>query len=317
MEEKKRREEKKRIKVPEVDSETLEDHISRSIIEILQEFTYYSISKHSSPDDTKHISKNTIKAHLEQGKIPPDSFDSYIRAFGQIKRFDKTILEVNEKFNVENMEELIKIYYDIFETLNNFYKAFKKLPHDLISDKIKNKESAKELSQRFWYLLNKCFEAFCTLGRSDVLFLNKFFKSDENARQVIMTKMNNAKAVSYFDAIDILLNGEGNLWIDAYKDYSSNTEKKSSDEQNWEILTDKLQKFVYPKEINKKSNNIIDHALAINEFFAVIWPEEGETDTKFGSKEIEALIVFKYFLTQEAQQKLLNELQIEYPGLAE
>lgn len=53
-------------------------------------------------------------------------------------------------------------------------------------------------------------------------------------------------------------------------------------------------------------------AQVINAFLILIWPPEGETDTKFGPQEIEPLIIFKYFLTEEARQNLLDELQIDY-----
>ena len=64
--------------------------------------------------------------------------------------------------------------------------------------------------------------------------------------------------------------------------------------------------------INKETNQIAFRAIGFNGFLSLIWPKEGATDTNFGTKEIEALIVFKYFLTKEAQQNLLDKLQIDY-----
>lgn len=306
----------KEIKIPQIDRQnflTLEGHISALILIILQHCTYNSIWKNSLLD-TKRISRNTIKSNLEQGKISPESFDSYIKAFGEIKQFNFGIDGTWSDADIQSGKEIYAICYKALIEANELYKMLKNLPYTLFSKTISSEESVEIYSQRFWYLLNKCFEAFCTLKFNDVMFLIKYFKSDEAVRKIIMTKMNSAETASYFNSVEMLLNGEGSLWVDAHKNYSSNTEKKSSSEQNWEILNRKLQNFASVKEIDGKFAEKPNQAVVLSGFFALIWPEEGEADTKFGPKEIEALIIFKYFLTEESRQKLIDELYGDQSG---
>lgn len=307
-----KKEGRKKIKVPKDENpSTLEDFISLVILSILPYCPYNAISQGSLLDGQR-ISKNTIKSHLEHGKIPAESFDSYIRAFRKLKRLDIE-LESGQKFsNMETMKKIISVYCNTLEALNERYKRLKGLPNSLISDKIKNWDFAKKYSQRFWYLLNKCFEAFCTLNYIDIMFLIRFFKSDEFQRKMIMEKMENATSKSYFEVAKMLVSGDGGLWIDAYKKFSSRTEKRTSEEQNWKIFIEKLQKHLDINRVGKEAMVEVRKAQIINSFLILIWPPEGETDTKFGSQEIEALIVFKYFLTEEARQNLLDELQIDY-----
>lgn len=308
------REERKRIEVPNLENpSTFEDYMSQLILAVLPLCSYNAISQGSRLDG-KRISKNTIKSHLSQGKIPPDSFDTYIRAFKQLNQLDVE-LENGQKINdskLAAMKKFITTYCDILEWANERYKAMKGFSYELISDRIKDWDFAKKYSQRFWYFLNKCFEAFCTLDYYDFLFLNKFFKGDEAARQLIMEKMEGEKANHYSETVEALLNGEGNLWIEAHKKCSSEAEKKTSKEQNWEIFNRKIKKMTTVSGINKGTNQIARKAMEFNDFLRLIWPKEGESDTKFGTKEIEALIIFKYYLTEEARQNLLDKLQIDY-----
>lgn len=307
-----KRAERKQIQVPKDENpSTFEDFISLTILSILPYCPYNAISQGSLLDGQR-ISKNTIKSHLEHGKIPAESFDSYIRAFRKLKRLDIE-LESGQKFsNMETMTKLISVYCDILEALNERYKMLKGLPNGLISDEIKNWDFAKKYSQRFWYLLNKCFEAFCTLNYTDMMLLIKFFKSDELQRQMIIEKMEGAKVNSYFETVEALVSGKGSLWIDAHKKFSVTTEKKTSEEQNWEIFIKKLQKYLDINRVGKEAMIEVRKAQIINAFLILIWPPEGETDTKFGPQEIEALIIFKYFLTEEARKNLLDELQVDY-----
>lgn len=308
------REERKPIEVPKLENpSTLEDYISQLILAVLPLCPYNAISQ-GSVLEGERISKNTIKNHLSQGRIPPDSFDKYVRAFKQLKRLDVK-LDDGQKFSDSKfvaMRKFIEVYCDILECINESYKAMKGFPYYLISDRIKNWDFAKEYSQDFWYFLNKCFEAFCTVDYFDFLFLSKFFRCDKPERELIMERMEGERVVPYSDIVETLLNGEGNLWINAHKECSSEAEKKTSKEQNWEIFNQKIKKMTTVRGINKETNQIAFKAVGLNGFLSLIWPKEGETDTNFGTKEIEALIVFKYFLTKEAQQNLLEELKIDY-----
>lgn len=312
------RAERKKIEVPKLENpSTLEDYISQLILSVLPLCPYNAISQ-GSVLEGERISKNTIKNHLSQGRIPPESFDKYVRAFKQLKRLDVK-LEDGQKFSESElaakltaMRKFIEVYCGVLECVNERYKAMKGFPYDLISDKIKNWDFAKKYSQDFWYFLNKCFEAFCTVNYYDFLFLSKFFRCDEPERELIMERMEGKKVIPYSEIIETLLNGEGNLWINAHKECSSEAEKKTSKEQNWEIFNQKIKKMTTVRGINKETNQIAFKAVGFNGFLSLIWPKEGETDTNFGTKEIEALIVFKYFLTKEAQQNLLEELKIDY-----
>lgn len=313
-----RREERKKIEIPKLENpSTVEDYISQLILSLLPYCTYNSISQGSErelPSKGKaQISRNTIKNHLKQGNVPPELFDSYIKAF---RKLEPSNIELgkgqNDGQQKEAMEKYLAAYCDLLELVNESYKVWKKLPYNLISSELYDENFAQKYSNRFWYLLNKCFEAIRTLNYYDVLFLNKFFKSGEDERQKIVKKLNDSEANSHFAVIEAFLHGGGNLWLGAYKEFSSDTKKKSTKEQKSEAFREKLKDMATVERINKETNRIARKALEVMSFLALIWPGEGETDTKFGPKEIEALIVFKYFLTDEAQKKLLTELQIDY-----
>lgn len=308
-----KREKKKQIKVPKAENlSTFEDYISATILTLLPYCPYNAIHEGSLYEGSK-ISKNTIKVHLRQGKVPPAFFDSYIRAFGKLKRLDIKTDEGHDFPDLDKMKNLIETHYDFFKSLNKAYKSLKEYPYGVIFEKIESWDSTKGPSQRFWYLLNKCFEAFWTLNYEDVLFLIKFFKSEEAERQTILTKMDQLKANNYFCIIDSLMNGEGKVWIDAHNKYSSNTLKKSSADQNLEILNKKIKELTVIQNCDDEIAIKVHKARIISRFFALVWPKKGETDTQFGPKEIEALLVFKYFLTEEAQQKLIDELYENLP----
>lgn len=303
----------------------LEAKLSEAIIRFMERFSQNSIINNID------IDKKTVKEHKKKGVIPPKYFEQYIEALSKGLP-SKDVIESKEIWAENN-----KIYY---EQLSNAFKEYKKVmgigPY-LINSLFKKgpptgnavpeffleqlEESVKsinkcikrhnidDLSPLFLYHMNICFDAFSTITPIDFLFLSKFFRASREERKKIWTLIDKMLFIPTIDIISCLTNGEAKLWIAAYTHYLSNTGKKSSQYDIWKKFKKKIEDcFFLNESIEKKK-----HTFAFYYFLALIWPEEGETDTKFGPKEIEALIVFKYFLTQEAQQKLLNELQIEYP----
>lgn len=310
METKRQPEKRKHIDVPKPKKEdllALEDCISSLIIIMLKNCPYHGIHMGSLTNNNR-ISENTIKDNLRQGKVSPRQFESYLKAIRTIRQFTFET-DADNNFSctdIEKAKENMCDCYEILHAINEKYKKLKELPYSLFPDVINKWESAQKLSQRFWYLLNKCFDAFCTLNPDDILFLNKFFKNDEAERQMIVTKMDDSKGCNYSRVICELVGGEGELWIDAHGKYSD-TAGKSSARDNWEKLNDKLKNVLSVKAVDVEVNQKIDQAFLLTNFFAIIWPEEGETDTKFGPEEIKALIIWKYFLTEESRQELLDK----------
>lgn len=315
----------------------LEVMLSKYIVMLVGRFSEYGIIKYSG------IDKKTVKEHKKKGEIPPKYFEQYMEALGKSNRPPKEVKEPakeGKKLTLEEWKIFITIYRPIiYPALYAIYKEYKKIigvgpylkervlgkgtsinnvvPEVLaeeleksinsINERVKQ-HKVNELSPQFFHHLNICFDAFSTITTSDFLFLACFFRAKGKERKKIVAQVNKMALNSATDIISCLTSGSGKLWMMAYTHYSSNEGEKGTQTAIWKNFKKKIENhFSESKDIEDQKKE-----LAFFYFLALIWPEEGETDTKFGPQEIEALIVFKYFLTEEARQNLLDELQIDY-----
>lgn len=251
------------------------------------------------------IDKDKINKHIQRSSIPPKYFEKYVTAWKKTVKKPRTpaVVEMDENQWNKLYNDLISVAEMILYLWNCFNNSF------VVSSLLNDGDALNGKSVRFPYLVDKCFNAFTTLTADDVVFLCYFFRGDKSKRKAILQKMDEAVIFPPNHVISILTSKDGRNWTQAHKLYSAKINRQESMQRLWYHCAEKIKSWI-------KNNSFIKaneakqpyNVLSVLQFLELIWPEEGETDTKFGPKEIEALIVFKYFLTQEAQQKLLNEL---------
>ena len=307
----------------------LEALLSKSIISFMWFFSTNNIAENVDLD------KKTINSHKATG-IPPKYFGLYVEALGKCSRPSLEMQEIlkSKPHAAESCKILTQI---IYRCLSWQYTAYRKLvgAAPYILDRVSGKETAHDedvleilleqlekstdfirshitqnkienLSPQFLYRVNICFDAFSTITYVDFLFLPTFFRASSERKEEILTKINKMALNPVTDIVSCLTSGDGKPWIIARNHYYTNKKSEMTSDDIWKKLSQKIEgRFRQAKSIEEQKN-----VLAFCSFLALIWPEEGETDTKFGTKEIEALIVFKYCLTKEARQNLLDELEI-------
>ena len=274
--------------------------------------TLIGIQRFFSNDDVArilHIDKDIINKHIQRCSIPPEYFEKYVKAWKITTKKPRTpaVVEMNEKQWKDFYGNLISLAEKVLYWWNCFNDSF------VISSLLNDKNALDGKSARFPYLMDKCLNAFTTLTADDVAFLCHFFRGDTNKRKAILQKMDEAEIFAPNHVVSILTSKDGQDWIQAHKLYSSEIKRDESVQNGWIQCTEKIKSWIKNNSFTKANETEQPYnVLSVLQFLELIWPEKGEVDTKFGPKEIEALIVFKYFLTQEAQQKLLSDLQIEY-----
>lgn len=309
----------------------MEAELSKSIISFMWFFSTNSIVKNTGLD------KKTVNSHKETG-IPPKYFELYIKALGGTNYPSPEMQKIlkSKPHAIEKCKTLTQIIYN---TLNCQYEEYRRLvgvaPY--IFDRVLGKGTAhnkdvlemlskqleknidfiygritqneiENLSPQFLHRLNICFDAFSTMTKIDTLFFPTFFRASSERKEEILSQMNEMELNPVANIVSYLTSGSGKLWMTAYTHYSQDEKGRKAPGDTWKKLKEKIEgKFYQMKSIEEQKN-----ALAFYSFLALIWPEKGETDTTFGLEEIKALIVFKYFLTEEAQRNLLDELQIDY-----
>lgn len=309
----------------------LEAELSKGIISLMWFFSTNSIVNSTGLD------KKTVRGH-KKGGIPPKYFELYMKALGEPNHPSPEMQKIIKE-KPHTLEQCKTIVHALYIVLNYQYEKYRRLvgAAPYLFNKILGKGTVRDddvlkmlseqldkcansinrrimqdkignLSPQFLYHLNICFDAFSTITYTDTLFLPVLFQASRERQEEILTLMNKMTLNPATDIISCLTSGNGKLWVNAYTHYSADRKGTGPQNDDWKNLKKKIEgKFSQVRSIEEQKN-----ALAFYSFLALIWPKEGETDTNFGTKEIEALIVFKYFLTKEAQQNLLDELQIDY-----
>lgn len=307
----------------------LETLLSKIIICFMWHFSINNIVENTCLD------KKTVNSHKATG-IPPKYFELYVEALEKCSRPSLEMQEIlkSKPHAAESCKILTQI---IYRCLSHLYILHRKLfgtapyildrvfgketahdedvlkillePLEKVTDSIRSRitqNKIENLSPQFLYRLNICFDAFSTLTYVDVLFLPAFFRASNERKEEILTQMNKMALNPATDIVSCLTSGNGKPWMIAHNHYYINKKSEMTSDDIWEKLSQKIEgRFRQVKSIEEQKN-----VLAFCSFLALIWPEKGETDTKFGTKEIETLIVFKYYLTKEARQNLLDELEI-------
>lgn len=256
------------------------------------------------------IEADIINKQIKRHSIPEEYFEKYVLAWKKTVKKPRTaaVIEMSEaQWDKLKNEYLIPMGEQTLSIWNRFNNSYP------ISAVLNDKNALDGKSARFPYLLDKCFNAFATITADDIVFLCPFFKGDKSKREAILQKMNEAKTASPNHIISTLTSEDGQDWIRAHNLYSSKIERKESAQNNWIQCIERIQLWIKSNSFLKANETEQPYnVLPFFAFLGLIWPEEGELDTKFGPEEIKALIVFKYFLTEEAQRSLLDELQIDY-----
>ena len=282
----------------------LKSTVSDSLIQIQRFFSNDDVAR------ILDIDADVINKQIKRHSIPTEYFEKYVSAWKKTVKKPRTpaVIEMSDtQWDKLKNECLIPMGEKILRIWNSFNNSH------VISAVLKNKNALDGKSVRFPYLLDKCLNAFVTITADDVAFLCHFFKGDKNKRNVMLQKMDRAKIVAPNHIISILTSTDGQNWILAHKLYSSKIKREESVQNDWIECTEKIQLWIKDNSfIRANETEQPYNVLPFLQFLELIWPEEGETDTKFGPEEIKALIVFKYFLTEEAQQNLWDELQVDY-----
>ena len=281
----------------------LETKVSDTLLRIQKFFSNNDVAR------ILHIKKDIIHKHTQRRSIPSEYFEKYVKAWKKTTKKPRTKPVI--KMNKTQWDKLYKNLISRAEITLYMWNCFN---NSLVIPSLLNDKNALDgKSARFPYLMEKCFSAFTTLTADDIAFLCHFFRGDTNKREAILQKMDEAETIAPNHVVSILTSKDGQDWIQAHKLYSLEIKRDESVQNGWIQCAEKIESWIKTNSFIKANETGQPYnVLSVLQFLELIWPEEGETDTKFGSKEIEALIVFKYFLTQEARQTLLSDLQIEY-----
>lgn len=295
---------------------SMNNDLEKGISDVLLSFApIFGVSAvHNYMDDKNATTKfeytskeSTIKSHIRKGreKIPCEYFEDYLNAWNNMDTAPKGI-NIDEETWGQFKELLLPFLYEMVQLYDYFVNWSTEFP-TLIFPK---NDAIKSFSPTFTYRLNKNFNAFRTLNPNDCLLVIHLMRTNECNRQKILTALNNLERQSPNATLSALTAGEGQYWLKARRSYLSPYNNFDS-QSNWDEFCKKvnnLLKIRNKNDIQKlKISNLELHCL--NVFIGSIWPKDGETDTAFGVEEIDALIIFKYFLTEESQKSLLAELE--------
>lgn len=280
-------------------SMNLKSTVSDSLIQIQRFFSNDDVA------DILKVEPDTINKHMQRHSIPSEYFEKYVYAWKKTAKKPRTLaaIEMNEtQWNELKNECLIPMAEKLLCIWNGFNNSY------VMSPLLYDKNALDGKSARFPYLLDKCFTAFSRITADDVVFLCHFFRGDESKRKTMIQKMDKAEVSAPSHIISVLTSTDGQIWIQAYKLYTSKIKREESVENDWIQCAEKIQTWIKNTSFVKANETKQPYNVQpFLRFLELIWPEEGENDTKFGPEEIKALIIFKYFLTEEARQELIDE----------
>lgn len=145
------------------------------------------------------------------------------------------------------------------------------------------------LPPSFTYRLWKNIDLYSTLNSSDLSFLFILSQADSNKRKDILQCFCNFETVPLQDVIKFAFSDECNRWNKARKICLSDSGEKSDNEKNWKGFVSKLKKLDDSKVIGLYYFMLV----AYNSKFNI------------GAEEIDALVGFKYGLTEKGKKDFI------------
>lgn len=189
---------------------------------------------------------------------------------------------------------------NIIEMADNFY-----LPENFSSPLL-----MKDFSPAFSYRLNQCFGAISSLTNHDIQFLIMYHLYHlENEIDHILPQ--------YYDiSYDILFNkviSPGFNELRKMRNYFGNHSKGHNSDpiKNWTSFLSKYRKERTYKLSNTKGTPYTKTYIFF--FIGIIYPKDGVKDTDFTERDIDALMKFRLFLSDEAQSRFLCEIKKRHP----
>lgn len=293
------------------------DGLSNCILKLRPFFSNYQLSNYQLENNSS-MAKGTIKKHFEEGIIPPEYIKTYLVAMKesglrQAKRSPDVEIQNADADTLKAINDFLTFYIDALLKLWDKQECIENFGIDIVGKPLTDKRATENFSPLFAYRMNKCFDAFSTITVYDYLFLKSFYRSNEDKRHRILECLNRSDTRPALDILMDLTTGEGRHWIKALSIYSSSVGKKSKPFNQWRSFTDKVKSWADKSTMVDVLKR--DHSVFILQLFVeMIWPERNATDTNFGAKEIQALIAYKYFLTEDAQ-KTLQQKFCEKPDI--
>lgn len=168
----------------------------------------------------------------------------------------------------------------------------------------------KDFSPAFSYRLNQCFGAISLLTKHDIQFLIMYHLYHlEDKIDRIFPQYYDVSSENLFNKI---ISPDWSKF-QKMRDYFSNHSKgyNSDPIKNWATFLEKYQKERTYQLSNTKGTPYTK--MNISFFIKIIYPKDGEVDTDFTERDIDALMKFRLFLSDDAQAKFLSEIKKRHP----
>ncbi len=201
---------------------------------------------------------------------------------------------VRQNWNDENKRQLIKSLLE---------SAFEKDAEDLILPK--EEEINKlydclqicfdELSSTVAYTLDKYFAAFCRISSDDRCFLSILLNKSTEDKIVLTDRLLSMETMPMDKILDKIMSDEWKQWVKIRNIYCFHENTHYPSQPNWDKFKKKAGKLRYIELLN------------LIALLIVIVPDE-TGKLNMGESEIDTLLLFKYFLTADAQQALLASI---------
>lgn len=305
----------------------METQISDVIVQVQRIFfSNYAVAKIMAGNkDLIDQYYTLVNKQIKRGSIPAEYFETYIKAWRQI---DKKPLERhieaggNKELLLASLETIDDAKWNemgdtAIESVDKIVSFWKRLNDFDAIPVLDNNHALDGKSARFPHLISECFDAFTTLTLDDMTFLYLIFGGNQCRRKAVLQEMTTSKVSVPNQIISMLTCKEGKSWLRACELYSSKIDVKESVQDCWDRCVAKIQKWrkknaflpAWKTGRGQEANKVF----SFNLFLSLIWPQDDADDTEFGAEEIKALITFKYFLTEDARQGLIDKFQKGQP----
>lgn len=282
----------------------IEKEISDIVLQASRCFSASEIATYSG------IELETLKSREKSRYLPPEDFEKYIAAFEKCRKMPRR-RKPNEKFNEEKWDELSKATVKLTKIAVQEYKQVNDLFEIVYWLIIKDANATSKISPLFSYRVANSFDAFASIEHDDLSFLRCYFTENSVNRAWIKRRLNNSACHAPSEILSMLSQPDIWTWLRAKEQYLSCLVPSKTAYKSWEKFREKVKVLTQTayKSVQEGDNRDLMRLVYLSIFISMIWPKDGEKDTVFGADEIDALIIFKFFLTESAQKMLLAELE--------
>lgn len=283
------------------------ESIDAALHKILEDWAQQS-SKKQTDDNIERVILNEVLRAM----------DKLVKTLEEIcpgttlDRLKKTLFAVQSAKS--NTEMLAYILIALIQNVLIFYQKYQFLIERIndfdLPKKFYAPDAMKDLSPIFSYRLNACFCAISSLTNRDLYFLiiHHYYNQNNDIDHILCQYYD----VSYDEIFCKVKSLEFNKFLKMSECFRECSKGQNSDPiKNWTSFLSKYQKertyeLSEMKGLPYTRINIIF-------FLQIIYPRNSMQDTDFTARDIDALLKFRLFLSEEAQVQFISKMKKQHP----